>query len=127
MPKAAKAHTTDKRLRGRALQARRLRVWAKDPHCTDCRALVQHPDGYELDHVVALVNGGDDTDENCAVRCHGCHERKTLKDLGHREVTEIGADGLPTDPAHPWNKTRGAVENFKPEPLETDPAPANHR
>ena len=110
MPKAARAHTTDKRIRGRALQARRLRVWAKDPHCADCRALVQHPDGYELDHVVALVNGGDDTDENCQVLCIGpgsCHERKTAKDMGHREATEIGRDGLPTCPSHPWNAGRG--------------------
>jgi len=95
MSKAVKRTTTDKRIRGRALQARRLRVWSNDPHCKDCRALVEFPHGFELDHEQALVNGGEDTDENCAVRCLSCHERKTARDLGYKERVTIGADGWP--------------------------------
>ncbi|KAF1005464.1 MAG: hypothetical protein GAK28_03216 [Luteibacter sp.] len=40
---------------------------------------------FELDHKVALVRGGADTDENCQVLCtgpDGCHHRKTQVDLG---------------------------------------------
>jgi len=40
---------------------------------------------FELDHTVALVNGGADTDENCQVLCNapdgGCHRAKTASDL----------------------------------------------
>lgn len=72
---------SDKRITGRKLQSRRLRVWAKDPHCTDCRVLVDFPHGFELDHEIALVNGGSDTEDNCRVRCVPCHEAKTRRDL----------------------------------------------
>lgn len=70
------------RITGRRLQSRRLRVWAKDPHCAECRQLVAYPDGFHLDHVVALVNGGQDTDENTQVLCLACHDAKTRRDLG---------------------------------------------
>lgn len=66
---------------GRALQARRLRIWSKDPHCKVCRSVVAYPHGFALDHVVALVNGGEDTESNLQVLCHGCHEAKTRDDL----------------------------------------------
>lgn len=72
---------SDQRMAGRKLQARRLRIWSKDPHCVDCKELTSYPHGFELDHEVALVNGGTDTDDNCRVRCLRCHEAKTRRDL----------------------------------------------
>lgn len=71
----------ESRITGRRLQSRRLRIWSRDPHCTDCRELTSYPSGFELDHDVALVNGGTDTDDNCKVRCLACHEAKTRRDL----------------------------------------------
>lgn len=73
---------SEQRMTGRKLQSRRLRVWSRDPHCADCRELTSYPHGFELDHEVALVNGGEDTEANCRVRCHACHEVKTREDLG---------------------------------------------
>lgn len=72
---------SEQRMTGRRLQARRLRIWSKDPHCADCGNLTRYPDGFELDHEVALVNGGTDTDDNCKVRCLPCHEAKTQRDM----------------------------------------------
>lgn len=78
---------SDRRITGRTLQNRRLRIWSRNPHCAKCGRLVAYPHGFELDHVVALANGGADTDENCQVLCigtDGCHEAKTRTDLGQR-------------------------------------------
>lgn len=75
---------SEQRITGRRLQDRRLRIWSKDPHCVDCGRLTAYPAGFELDHEVALVNGGTDTDDNCKVRCCGpgsCHEAKTQRDM----------------------------------------------
>ncbi|MFC5607762.1 HNH endonuclease [Variovorax soli] len=93
---AARFDNTDGRLRGRALQARRLRVWSKDPSCAGCGRFTDYPAGFQLDHIKALVNKGDDTDENSQVLCLPCHEAKTRRDLGQKETVQIGVDGWPT-------------------------------
>ncbi|WP_444437114.1 HNH endonuclease [Pseudomonas sp. A6] len=74
----------ERRMTGRKLQDRRLRVWSKDPCCANCGKLCDFPAGFELDHKVPLFQGGADTDDNCQVLCagpDGCHAKKTMKDL----------------------------------------------
>lgn len=91
---AARFDNTDGRLRGRALQARRLRKWtAALGACEKCGTLTAYPDGFQLDHIVALVNDGDDSEEQTQVLCLVCHDKKTLADLGLNERLEFGADG----------------------------------
>ena len=69
---------TDGRLRGRKLQAARLRIWSADPHCARCRKLVAYPHGFELDHIKALhKDGSTNDDDNLQVLCHPCHAEKT--------------------------------------------------
>lgn len=70
-----------KRMAGRKLQSRRLRLWAEDPRCVDCGQITLYPNGFELDHEVALMNGGRDVDSNCRIRCIDCHKAKTKMDL----------------------------------------------
>jgi 5-methylcytosine-specific restriction protein A len=83
------------RLRGRALQAQRKRVWLKDPLCARCRLITAFPSGFELDHIIALVNGGTNDDSNMQVLHHACHEAKTNEDLGYTPKTATGLDGFP--------------------------------
>ena len=98
----SKYDNKDGRIRGRALQARRLKVWTKDPRCAKCKKLVEFNDkpgrGFQLDHKVPLFKGGPDTEENCQVLCvgpEGCHDRKTASDLGYTPSVRIGEDGWP--------------------------------
>jgi len=90
---AAAPTPSAKRMTGRKLQDRRLRVWSADPHCARCGGLTLYPNGFELDHKVSLFDGGDDTDANTQVLCvsrdaHGrkvgCHDAKTRQDMGYR-------------------------------------------
>lgn len=76
--------TKDNRITGRRLQARRFDIWQKKPYCNACGKLVSYPDGFELDHIIPLMHGGEDTPENCQLLCSGedgCHAKKTRKDL----------------------------------------------
>ena len=82
------------RMAGRKLQDRRLRLWTANPHCASCGRLVLYPHGFEVDHILALDDGGPDTDDNCQVLCvHmdqqgrkvGCHDTKTRRDMGYRQ------------------------------------------
>lgn len=82
-----------KRMTGRKLQARRLRVWSTAPHCAQCGALTLYPHGFELDHKISLFDGGQDADGNTQVLCvshdaqgrkTGCHDAKTRQDMGYR-------------------------------------------
>lgn len=97
---SASFDNTDGRLRGRGLQARRLRKWTEATGCcAECGALTDYPNGFQLDHIKALVNGGDDKEEQTQVLCLPCHEAKTNEDLGRREQIQIGDDGWPIEPA----------------------------
>ena len=85
---------SEKRMAGRPLQARRLRMWtAAQGCCASCGRVTDWPHGFELDHKVRLEEGGPDTDENCQVLCvymdaagqkQGCHEAKTKTEVSHR-------------------------------------------
>ena len=96
-----KAAAEMERITGRRLQARRLRIWARNPHCATCGELTDLAQGtarpFELDHIVALVNGGQDTEDNLQVLCVECHEGKTRRDMGRREKVQIGVDGWPVE------------------------------
>lgn len=73
--------TSDSRMTGSRLQKRRLTVWARNPYCASCGCMTAYPEGFALDHIVALVNGGEDEEHNCQILCHRCHDSKTAQDM----------------------------------------------
>lgn len=87
--------STDQRIRGRALQARRERKRQDDPLCKRCREHGRVRAWTQLDHIIALTNGGEDTDANTQGLCDECHEAKTREDLGQECRQRIGTDGWP--------------------------------
>lgn len=86
----------DGRLRGRAGKARRLRIWALDPHCAKCGDAVAYdvkPHAFEVDHKVRLADGGKDEDENLQVLCIPCHEDKTAMEARHKDRPQFDSSG----------------------------------
>lgn len=91
-PSIRKAPTPEiPRITGRRLQARRFKLWTDSPHCACCGVLTDWPNGFELDHKVRLIDGGQDTEENCQILClywddawnkQGCHAMKTAEEAG---------------------------------------------
>ncbi len=86
-----------KRIRGRALQRLRARLLADNPLCVLCRKQGRVTPAIEIDHVVALTNGGTNDESNLQNLCAECHELKTLDDLGQKPRQSIGVDGWPTN------------------------------
>lgn len=81
-----------RRKTGRANQADRLRLWLERGQCCEaCGRFVEHPGGYQLDHIVPLSLGGSDDDGNKQLLCwwiddgeaKGCHVDKTRSDGSH--------------------------------------------
>lgn len=95
-------HLTD-RIRGRTNQRRRKRLLSANPLCVHCEQRGDVTVATEVDHIIALTNGGPDTDENCQGLCGPCHERKTIKDMGRKDMA-CDVNGWPTDPDHHWNQ-----------------------
>lgn len=87
--------TEPKRLRGRAAVKRRARWLRLHPLCVECQRAGRVTAATVPDHIVALVNGGQDTEENLQSLCAPCHEIKTARDLGYKVRAKIGPDGWP--------------------------------
>lgn len=66
-----------------------------DPLCKECTKAGRIRLWTQLDHIVALTNGGEDTDDNCQGLCDEHHEAKTAKDMGYTQRKAFGPDGYP--------------------------------
>ncbi len=58
----------------------------------------------ELDHIVALTNGGTDTVDNLQGLCDRHHKQKTAADMGFLPRYGANPRGIPRDPTHHWNR-----------------------
>lgn len=76
----------------------RRRWFAENPLCVHCLARGFIRPATQLDHIVALDNGGEDVDDNRQGLCADCHRVKTNKDLGYKDARlATGLDGWPVD------------------------------
>jgi len=67
--------------RGSMTEQRIARIFAaNNGHCHVCKRKLYPADDYEIDHIIALENGGTDDDANLAPCCEGCHILKTAGD-----------------------------------------------
>ena len=84
-----------KRIRGRRWMTIRAAFLGAHPLCVICQAAGRLVAATELDHIVALCNGGGNNDGNYQALCHGCHSMKTAQDKGYIYRTQTGLDGWP--------------------------------
>jgi 5-methylcytosine-specific restriction endonuclease McrA len=59
---------------------------AADGHCANCRRKIRTGEDWDLDHRIALENGGTNDLENMQVLCEFCHGMKTSDD--HSEASK---------------------------------------
>lgn len=85
------------RIRGRRWMTIRARILRRDggacQYCLERDGAVTA--ATEVDHRIALHNGGSNDDDNLVATCRECHETKTRDDLGQRQRVTIGRDGWP--------------------------------
>jgi 5-methylcytosine-specific restriction protein A len=73
-----------KRPRGRVGMAQRQRRLAAEPLCRDCFEAGITRKSEEVDHIIALADGGLDADENIRCLCKSCHAARTQERLRPR-------------------------------------------
>jgi 5-methylcytosine-specific restriction protein A len=83
------------RIRGRRLQAIRSAHLRANPLCVMCLAHkpTRIKQATELDHIVALTNGGDNDPSNYQGLCAACHIDKTAIDMGFRPIAHFDDAG----------------------------------
>lgn len=83
------------RIAGDKLQRLRKAHFQANPLCVKCLEKGRGRPATELDHIVALVNGGTNDPENFQGLCQWHHLEKTRIDLGWKPKPKIGVDGWP--------------------------------
>lgn len=86
----------------------RASVLRREPLCRHCKARGVVAVATDVDH--ADGNPGNNDASNLQPLCHACHSHKTGRERHGLRVNVPGCnvDGWPADPAHHWNKSRGA-------------------
>jgi 5-methylcytosine-specific restriction enzyme A len=99
--------TKTKRFTYRNRQKARQAKLLANPLCEHCEARGLVVIATEVDHIIPLFKGGEeslDPTVNKQSLCSECHKIKTSKDMGHKVAYGCDANGIPLDPNHHWNK-----------------------
>jgi len=55
--------------------------------CTVCMRKLGPGDAWQADHTVALINGGENREDNLRLVCNWCHKGKTRSDVAEKSRT----------------------------------------
>lgn len=65
----------------------RLRVFEKfGRRCADCRRSLRSGDQWTCDHVIALINGGQNRENNLRPLCEWCNQKKNQADVTEKSI-----------------------------------------
>lgn len=68
----------------------RLRVYERAcGKCESCRRKLRAGDKWEVDHRIAIVNGGINAEFNLQVLCAWCHDAKTRRDVAEKSAVAV--------------------------------------
>ena len=66
----------------------RVRVFEKaGGRCEECTRKIGPGDAWQADHIVAMVNGGENRERNLRCLCSWCHAKKTAGDVAEKAKT----------------------------------------
>ena len=90
----------------------RLRVFdAQGGLCADCGVKLGPFNPWDLDHIIALINGGENIEANLQALCKGCHRGKTAKDVAtkskDRRIRAKHISAAPKKRKMPYRKFNG--------------------
>jgi len=72
--------------------------------CAHCGISIRPGNGPAYDHVIALINGGENRESNFQVLCTPCHAAKTKGDVAEKSsVYDKRAKHLGAKVKKPWN------------------------
>lgn len=91
-------------LDGAAWRKLRAQVLREQPLCRHCAARGHITPATDVDHI--NNDASDNRRENLAALCHECHSLKTNADMGRRVNYGCDVNGVPLNPAHPWNNEK---------------------
>jgi 5-methylcytosine-specific restriction enzyme A len=91
-------------------EQRRLHHLRHNPLCVMCKAEGKYVQAAVVDHIIPH-KGNQELfwdESNWQSLCKPCHDsrKQSAERLGYDK--NIGTDGMPTDPKHPWNRGRAA-------------------
>jgi 5-methylcytosine-specific restriction enzyme A len=89
-------------LDGAAWRKLRAQVLSVQPLCLECRDQGVLVPATEVDHIDN--DPSNNALDNLQGLCRAHHSAKTHRDMGHRVHMGCDVNGMPTDPAHPWNQ-----------------------
>ena len=70
-----------------AIPARvKLRLSNKFLDCAGCGSFMASWESRQFDHIIALINGGENRESNLQVLCNMCHQLKTAVDVAEKAV-----------------------------------------
>ena len=89
----------------------KLRVFDKyKGRCADCGRAIVGKIKAQFDHIIALINGGQNRETNFQLLCHECHGGKTSTDIKEKSVIynkRISGLGLRNKKLIPGSKGSG--------------------
>lgn len=103
-------------LNGKAWRDLRAAVLRDEPTCRYCRDAGRLTAALELDHADNDPSNNDRS--NLVPACRPCHSRKTAADMGKSVTYGCDADGMPLDPAHPWNAEKSRATDSSEPPAD---------
>lgn len=66
----------------------RLRVWDRcEGRCGQCGRKIRPGEGWTLEHLIALINGGKNAEDNLGVTCDWCLPAKNAADVAVKAKT----------------------------------------